>query len=238
MIKKSLLIIMLIGIFLSFYISIDEVSNHINNYSENYFITNTLEETGSANIVTGIYLDYRLFDSIFEASILLITVSGIIFMSKKDNGVKNSDYLAISSIERSNSLESSLILATIGKILYIFMLIYGIYIIIYGHLSPGGGFQGGVILATGILITYLFKPINPGNLDRLVQYEKLSFMIILLISSLSVFSKGYLFTSFVDIGASIKLKGIYLILLNLFIGIKVSLGLIGIFSTFLNEGRS
>lgn len=48
-----------------------------------YFAERGLEETGSANIVTGIYLDYRLFDSIFETGLLLMTVSGITFMSRK-----------------------------------------------------------------------------------------------------------------------------------------------------------
>lgn len=55
--------------------------------SKNYYLKNTFEETGSKNIVTGIYLEYRLFDSIFEASILLITSTGIIFISKKDEKI-------------------------------------------------------------------------------------------------------------------------------------------------------
>jgi multisubunit Na+/H+ antiporter MnhB subunit len=56
----------------------------VNELSSDYFIYNTFIEVGSRNIVTGIYLDYRLFDSIFEAGILLVAVAGVIFMSKKD----------------------------------------------------------------------------------------------------------------------------------------------------------
>jgi len=55
-----------------------------NEQSASYFIENGFEETNSKNIVTAIYLDYRLFDSFFEASILLVAVTGIAFMAIKD----------------------------------------------------------------------------------------------------------------------------------------------------------
>lgn len=87
MIKKIVLSLMLITIFVSFYTSIDEISDYIDSSNKKYFAQSAIVETGSKNIVTAIYLDYRLFDSIFEASILLVAVSGIIFVSKKDNEV-------------------------------------------------------------------------------------------------------------------------------------------------------
>jgi len=55
-----------------------------NNLSQSYYINKGLEETSSFNLVTAIYLDYRLFDSFFEASILLVVVTGIAFMAIKD----------------------------------------------------------------------------------------------------------------------------------------------------------
>lgn len=87
LIKNFIIITFLIVIFLLFCSSINKAinGNLINSYSKNYYVNNTSHETGSQNIVTGIYLDYRLYDSIFEASILLITGSGIIFISKNDN---------------------------------------------------------------------------------------------------------------------------------------------------------
>ena len=55
-----------------------------NEASQSYYIKNGLQETSSLNLVTAIYLDYRLFDSFFEASILLVAVTGIAFMAIKD----------------------------------------------------------------------------------------------------------------------------------------------------------
>jgi len=87
MIKKFLLIFMLIILLLVFSETAFKSIENIDTYSKDYYIKNTYKDTGSKNIVTGIYLDYRMFDSIFEASILLLAVSGIIFMTKKDDEV-------------------------------------------------------------------------------------------------------------------------------------------------------
>ncbi len=59
-----------------------------NTRSRDYVVEHGMDQVGSVNLVTGIYLDYRLFDSIFEASILFITVSGIAFMVKKDEDLQ------------------------------------------------------------------------------------------------------------------------------------------------------
>lgn len=52
--------------------------------SYNYLTQRTFLEAGAENYVTGIYLEYRLFDSIFEAAILFVSAAGIFFMSRKD----------------------------------------------------------------------------------------------------------------------------------------------------------
>lgn len=49
-------------------------------------------------------------------------------------------------------MQMSSIVRTTADILFPFILIYGFYIIIHGHLTPGGGFQGGAVLASGILL--------------------------------------------------------------------------------------
>lgn len=87
MTKKIILIGMLLAVLFTFHFSVEDSKRHLNTSSKDYYIRNALEETGSKNIVTAIYLDYRLFDSLFEAAILLIAVSGIIFMSKKDDEI-------------------------------------------------------------------------------------------------------------------------------------------------------
>ncbi len=68
---------------------------------QQYPYQNRLDEiypqTHAANLVTGIYLDYRLYDTIFEATILFVVATGIIFMVKKD--VEMIDQLQIGAVK-------------------------------------------------------------------------------------------------------------------------------------------
>jgi multisubunit Na+/H+ antiporter MnhB subunit len=83
--KKLFIIFILIGILSIFIIAYSDIVTSKTNVSRDYYIDNTYKETGSKNFVTGIYLDYRLFDSVFEAGILIITATGIVFMAKKEH---------------------------------------------------------------------------------------------------------------------------------------------------------
>lgn len=134
-------------------------------------------------------------------------------------------------------MKSSEILTFTIRLLFPFIILYGIYIIINGHLSPGGGFQGGAILATAILTTYFINSEKITNLNLLIKIEKYTFIVILVLVTLSIFTRGELFTNFHALNKDTKFKPIFLVLLNFFIGFKVSVGLITIFSTFIEEGK-
>jgi len=49
-------------------------------------------------------------------------------------------------------MNMSRIVRTVADISFPFILIYGFYIVVHGHLTPGGGFQGGAVIATGIVL--------------------------------------------------------------------------------------
>ncbi|MFZ5351361.1 MAG: hydrogen gas-evolving membrane-bound hydrogenase subunit E [Bacillota bacterium] len=82
--QKITVVLLLLIIFAEFYLNMDDLGLLKDEYSKKYFLQHAYNETGAKNIVAAIYLDYRLFDSLFEAGILLITVSGITFMSRKN----------------------------------------------------------------------------------------------------------------------------------------------------------
>lgn len=52
----------------------------------NYYLKNAFVETGSTNVVTAIYLNYRYYDTIFEALMLLFSIIGVIYMSIHEGG--------------------------------------------------------------------------------------------------------------------------------------------------------
>lgn len=50
----------------------------------NYYVNNSFKETGSINVVTSLYLNYRVFDTIFETLLLLLSIIGIIYFSRHE----------------------------------------------------------------------------------------------------------------------------------------------------------
>lgn len=229
-IKKLFVVSMLTFVFITFIVMMTDFRTLYNDYGRLYFQTNGLIETGSRNLVTAIYLDYRLFDSLFEAGILLIAVAGIIWISKHDLSEKNVEFM----IDRYKTPD---LFITFSRIVYPLMLVFGFYVIINGHISPGGGFQGGAIVATGILILYYINGDRQTNIKQIVTVEKLVYIVIIFVAFISILSRGVPFTNVVPMSSGEQLQSIFLVTLNVLIGIKVALGLWTIFTAFLREGR-
>jgi multicomponent Na+:H+ antiporter subunit B len=230
LIKRVTLILLLAFILFVFITSMSTFDTVYNNAGKVFFSQNGYQDTGSLNLVTGIYLDYRLFDSIFEAAILLIAVSGVMLISEHTIEEKNATFM----LDKQKTPE---LFVTFSRLLYPIMLLFGIYVIVNGHLSPGGGFQGGAIVATAILILYYIDITKTVNVHRVLTIEKILFIFLVLISSLSLLTRGELFTNFMPLNSSLSYKAIFLTSMNVLIGAKVSLGLVAIFTAFLKEGR-
>lgn len=134
-------------------------------------------------------------------------------------------------------LKTSSILNIVSKFLFPIILLFGSYIIFYGDTSPGGGFQGGAIIATAFILIAFIDNEKKLNLSFLLKLEKIFFLLLLLIASISLFTNGEIFTNFVSDKHNPILKRIFLISLNSIIGIKVATGLTAIFSIFIKEGK-
>lgn len=121
--------------------------------------------------------------------------------------------------------QASKILNHTLNLIYPIILLFGIYVIINGHITPGGGFQGGAVLAGVFIIRYLSDSSLPFSLERLNQIEKFLYLLILL----SGISYSLLFLG----KFPVEIKTFYLSLMNLLIGIKVFCGLTIIFFRFI-----
>lgn len=109
-----------------------------------YYLNKGREETGAANIVTSVVVNYRGFDTLGEVTILFLAAIGL------------GAVLASMTKWTERKIESaSLILKTGCRFLFPLILLFGAYIFIHGHLTPGGGFQGGAIIASAFLLIYL-----------------------------------------------------------------------------------
>lgn len=118
---------------------------------------------------------------------------------------------------------SALLTKTLG-FAFPFILVFGIYMISNGHVSPGGGFQGGAVMASVFICKYLIDPMKDINLYRVQWVEKLALFFIVLIAI------GFLATG---INAYFMfLTPYYLIIMNILIGLKVACGMTIIFYRF------
>ncbi len=113
-----------------------------------YYIENAREDTGATNVVTSIVVGYRAFDTLGEVTVLFVAALGLGAVLAT----------AGSKSGRSGVEPASLILSAGNIFLFPLILLFGAYIFTHGHLTPGGGFQGGAIIASAFLLVYLSSP--------------------------------------------------------------------------------
>ncbi len=103
------------------------------------YLARPVEETGAINRVTGIYLNYRLLDTLLEVLVFSVAILGI------------QHYLARSKAVRLPRLMESEVVRTAVSLLSPLAFLLSLFFVLFGHLSPGGGFASGVIAASGLL---------------------------------------------------------------------------------------
>ncbi len=137
----------------------------------------------------------------------------------------------MSSKERKKGM--SVIVKTITRLTVGIILLYGIYIVTHGHVSPGGGFAGGVIIALSFVHLMLAYG-KDAALSKLPKWAMSFFegmgAIMFLAIALLGFTGGYFFLNFISKGEPFHLFSAGIIpLCNIAIGLKVSAGLFAIF---------
>ena len=128
--------------------------NPDNNEVSARYIEKGVEETGALNYVTGMILDYRAFDTFGESCVLFIASCCVLALLRID-AVSRDEQTRKRLDEANDRLfepKNDIILQKCACILVPFIMIFGVYIILNGHLSPGGGFSGGAVLGSGLIL--------------------------------------------------------------------------------------
>ncbi len=121
----------------------------VNNEVSARYIESGLQETGAVNIVTGMILDYRAFDTLGESHVLFAATMTVLILLRLD---RDEDKKKQHANDRLYEPKNDVILQTVAKILVPFIFIFGIYVILCGHLGPGGGFSGGAVIGAGLIL--------------------------------------------------------------------------------------
>ena len=223
---KRILITITMAIFI--YISLPFVTNftpatELSQLSQKY-VNDGPDEVGAPNLVTAVIVTYRGLDTLGEIAVLFIATAGIGFILSREKKTN------------SSKRESSAILKTGTKVLVPLILMFGIYIFMNGHLTPGGGFQGGVIIASGLLISILANPHGKLNKFLIQLTESISGFGYVMIGLLGLFlAGGFLDNSIIPLGQFGRLfsAGAIPIIYSL-IGLKVGSELVNILSYLKN----
>jgi multicomponent Na+:H+ antiporter subunit B len=150
------------------------------NLTARYYADNTAKDVGAANIVTAIIVTYRGLDTLGEVTVLFLTAAIVALVLRQDQNRE----------PRRNTHPTGELLHTGSRLLVPLILLFGTYVFINGHLTPGGGFQGGAIVASAILLLLLTDPMRRFSHRLIARIESISGITYILLGILGVFYAG------------------------------------------------
>ncbi len=185
-------------------------------------------ESGPANTVTAIVADYRSFDTLGEVTVLFVSSLGVALLL----GTLSSERMKL-------NFKPNFMLKTGSKVLFSVILMTGVYVIAHGHLTPGGGFPGGTMIASSILLLYLSDDTFRTKVKSFKTLESVAGSLYVLLGLVGLFFFDYFLVNFLDNGVLGDLfsSGIIPIVYTL-IGLKVGSEISGIIDYFLTEERA
>ena len=135
----------------------------------------------------------------------------------------------------------TVIVRTIGRLLFPFLFLFGAYIVVHGHLTPGGGFQGGVVLASAVILILLAYGIEGAqakvNALQAELAESLGGLILVWMGLMGIIVGLAFFKNVLPFGSLGQvLSAGSLPVFNFGVGIKVATGLLTIFYAMLRIG--
>jgi multicomponent Na+:H+ antiporter subunit B len=110
-------------------------------------------ERHATNVVAAVTFDYRGLDTMGEEYILFAAVVGVAILLRAQRDEAEAPPEEAAGERRVPGTSNAV--RVLGLTLLGPIVLFGLYVIAHGHLTPGGGFQGGVVLATGALLVFL-----------------------------------------------------------------------------------
>jgi multicomponent Na+:H+ antiporter subunit B len=183
----------------------------------------TVPERHATSAIAVSTFDFRGVDTLGEEFILFTAAVGVLVLLR---GQRAGEAVAAEPVRQRHPTAESLTLRSIAAALAAPVLVLGLYVVAHGHLTPGGGFQGGVILMTAFFLVYLggthlqLRRIRPlGAVEAAEGAGAAGFA---LIGLGGVFLAGAFLENWIGFGTVGNLiSGGFIPLLNLSVGLEV-----------------
>lgn len=184
-------------------------------------------ELGAPNVITGILLNYRGFDTLGEVAVLFMVAAGVGLVLGRQSNPAAAD-------PPETARPSSEIVQSATRVLAPLISIFAAYIIMNGHISAGGGFQGGAVLASCLILWLLADAQFQVDVKLLGLLESVAGVLFVLVGIAGlIFAGGFLDTRVLPLG---QLGAFFsagaIPLLSLLLGIKVGCELSVILARF------
>jgi len=210
-----------LGVLFFYFSPTGEASDHL----KSQYLARFAQDVGGENAVTAIYLGYRVYDTLFEALVLVITVLAVAHTSYSSS---------LQSTKQKRHLKPSVVEIMVIRAIGVVILLFGVYLIANGHITAGGGFQGGLFIAAFFVCRFLIHNIHDLPVHKLFRLEEFIFASTILLAVFVVF-----------IGVSHHLpveylpafQGFYMVLMNAMIGMKVACGFTILFYRYVTIER-
>jgi len=198
----------------------------------------TVPERHITDAVTAVNFDVRGFDTLGEEFILFTSVMGVVLLMRrqKDEPGGNHEDKARGRVipPASDAVRVTALLLVAPTI------VFGLYIVAHGQVSPGGGFQGGVILSTASLLLYLcasYSQFRRAAPKRLIEAaEAFGATLYILIGAGGVLLGGLFLENVLPLGKAGTLASSGTVFfINLGVGLEVSGGLVLVLLIYLEE---
>jgi len=190
-----------------------------------------VNDTGAMNLVAAVLFDYRGFDTLGEVTVIFSAVAGVGLL------------FSVRRLPNTSEGLSTIAKRSVGALIP-FIFLVGFYIVMHGHLSPGGGFQGGVVwgsllILLGIVYGSRYAEGVVAKESRTVM-ESLGALAFLGLGCVGLFAGGGFLANLAGgyprgTPGAIASAGV-IPLLSLMVGIKIGAGLAAIFYAMVNEG--
>jgi multicomponent Na+:H+ antiporter subunit B len=133
-----------------------------------FYIEDTPQKIGVPNIVTSVLASYRGYDTLGEVTVIFTAGAGVLTLL---------GYRPRRRLAQDSGYGALIVLRVIAKLFFPLILLFALYVQFHGDYGPGGGFQAGVIFATGFILYALGFGLE--NAQRVVPHRLLRSMIAL-----------------------------------------------------------